>query len=516
MFANCFELEQNTAEFAEIEVEFRAPSLGAVQELVAAHTLATDLLSAPGGCKARQNSADCDCSQGAGRRTLQDDSCADRLVESMAQNVRLIEENRRLKQTVERLQAEQHNNALSSRQRRRQQGVDTESEIALTTVNDATVACAVAPCELAGACLHDGVCIPTLSAGANAFRCSCTAEYTGQRCEACAEGFGFGPARQMCIDADECASSPCENGGTCLDSSSGTSVVPIGEFECFCTSGYSGDCCELNILVAQGRECGPGQKIAVVNASSDATHYECDCTGTGYYGPTCASDVDECLSAPCGSDASVATCVQGVNTYTCSCVGNLTSTQAACFAEGGGVDSMCDGFCATCPAGKHPDPTQSTCVYCPMNQIGVDGECDYCPHGQEVATDSLQTVCQNCPAGQHSYGELTRYTCEPCENGTQPYSDHIFCTSCAGRGTGYYSNHLTHFTCQQCPTGKTSTLNHADCKPCEPNQRASAQGVCHNCPDGTLQDTDDPEGECQPCGPGLKIAEDGRSCRRCC
>eukprot|EP01052_Picozoa_sp_SAG31_P042092 SAG31_NODE_6575_length_1966_cov_3.850027_1_plen_545_part_10 len=32
MFVNCFELEQNTAEFAEIEVEFRAPSLGAVQE----------------------------------------------------------------------------------------------------------------------------------------------------------------------------------------------------------------------------------------------------------------------------------------------------------------------------------------------------------------------------------------------------------------------------------------------------------------------------------------------------
>eukprot|EP01051_Picozoa_sp_SAG22_P027986 SAG22_NODE_9651_length_577_cov_0.788703_1_plen_109_part_10 len=109
---------------------------------------------------------------------MQDERYADELAETMAQNVQLIEENRRLQLTVDRLQTELLNKAdaqPSDRRRRQQQSADAESKIALTTVNEVTAACAVAPCELAGACLHNGVCIPTPSVGANAFRCSCTA-----------------------------------------------------------------------------------------------------------------------------------------------------------------------------------------------------------------------------------------------------------------------------------------------------------------------------------------------------
>ena len=39
------------------------------------------------------------------------------------------------------------------------------------------------------------------------------------------------------LDVDECASSPCQNGGKCKDA--------INAFTCDCVSGYSGSNCEI-------------------------------------------------------------------------------------------------------------------------------------------------------------------------------------------------------------------------------------------------------------------------------
>ena len=51
------------------------------------------------------------------------------------------------------------------------------------------------------------------------------------------------------VDIDECASSPCKNGGTCIDlnaewtsSSSGSTVG----FACQCMAGYTGDECDTS------------------------------------------------------------------------------------------------------------------------------------------------------------------------------------------------------------------------------------------------------------------------------
>ena len=42
-------------------------------------------------------------------------------------------------------------------------------------------------------------------------------------------------------DIDECASSPCQNGGTCIDG--------INSYTCNCVPGHTGDNCEIgNIL----------------------------------------------------------------------------------------------------------------------------------------------------------------------------------------------------------------------------------------------------------------------------
>ncbi|KIH43878.1 EGF-like domain protein, partial [Ancylostoma duodenale] len=70
--------------------------------------------------------------------------------------------------------------------------------------------CAAAPC------VH-GLCVDTLFAR----RCICDEGWTGENCE---------------VNIDDCASQPCQNGGTCTDEVAG--------FSCSCPAGYRGVHCQ--------------------------------------------------------------------------------------------------------------------------------------------------------------------------------------------------------------------------------------------------------------------------------
>ena len=43
-------------------------------------------------------------------------------------------------------------------------------------------------------------------------------------------------------DIDECSSSPCQNGGTCIDG--------INSYTCVCVPGHAGDNCEIGNMIA--------------------------------------------------------------------------------------------------------------------------------------------------------------------------------------------------------------------------------------------------------------------------
>ena len=50
-------------------------------------------------------------------------------------------------------------------------------------------------------------------------------------------------AGRVCVDADECASSPCKHGGAC----SSDSTVPLGTFKCVCKATWEGDDCSKDV-----------------------------------------------------------------------------------------------------------------------------------------------------------------------------------------------------------------------------------------------------------------------------
>ena len=75
--------------------------------------------------------------------------------------------------------------------------------------------CASSPCQNGGTCVDD----------VNSYNCNCDVGYSGANCE---------------VDIDECASNPCLNGGTCTDG--------INSYTCNCVPGYTGENCETGHL----------------------------------------------------------------------------------------------------------------------------------------------------------------------------------------------------------------------------------------------------------------------------
>ena len=89
-------------------------------------------------------------------------------------------------------------------------------------------------------------------------------------------------------DIDDCNIGICQNGGSC--------VVGVNSYTCSCLTGFLGDNCETSIIV-----------------------YICESTLWKYI--RFLWDVDDCTVGICQNGGS---CVDGVNSYTCSCVAGFT------------------------------------------------------------------------------------------------------------------------------------------------------------------------------------------------
>ena len=150
------------------------------------------------------------------------------------------------------------------------------------------------------------------------YNCSCYAGYQGTNCER---------------DIYECTSDPCQNGATCIELSNQNlysndtysghlsdkfSYENADGYVCVCVPGYNGTLCEVNIDECFSSPCQNGATCV-----DGVNGYTCNCS-LGYDGIHCENDINECASNPCLNDG---LCIDGEDQFTCTCSVGYTGTN---------------------------------------------------------------------------------------------------------------------------------------------------------------------------------------------
>ncbi|XP_046466404.1 cubilin [Neodiprion pinetum] len=218
--------------------------------------------------------------------------------------------------------------------------------------------------------------------------------------------------------ADECASNPCQNGGTCEDM--------IDGYKCRCREGWEGPQCNVDVnecAIYAGTDLGCQNGAECTNLPGT---YECRCKGD-WYGIHCTKQSMACNIEGsrdlCGHGVCVPT-TTGVLRYTCICdQGWERADQGnpACVKD---IDEC---------SGKHPAcsvdplvtcvnlPGSYSCGGCPagytgngyrcvdINECAVNnGGCSISPRVECVNTRGSRE-CGACPSGYSGNGEICVY-----------------------------------------------------------------------------------------------------------
>jgi len=252
------------------------------------------------------------------------------------------------------------------------------------------------------------------------------------------------PALEVCysVFVDECAASPCHNGGTCTNASSG--------YTCACGPGFSGPTCDTVLDHCAANPCQHGG-----GCTNTDDGYTCVCPA-GFAGANCETDIDDCATQPCQHGG---VCTDGIATYTCACAPGYDGANCEHLIDncetnpchnGGACSSVANGFTCACPIGF----TGATC----------DTNIDDC-----AANPCVNGTCVD---------GIASYTCECSPDWGGPRCD-VNLDSCAQApclNGGTCTNGFGTYSCA-CPTGYTGTNCEIDINDCAPNPCQNG-GMC--------------------------------------
>ncbi|KAH8855345.1 Protein jagged-1b [Schistosoma japonicum] len=126
------------------------------------------------------------------------------------------------------------------------------------------------------------------------FKCLCEQGKFGENCE---------------YDLDECLLEPCQNGGQCVDLTTG--------YKCICPPRFTGSQCQFTLKACQNNSCSNGGECL-----DESISFQCHCL-KGWKGVTCQENINECSEIPKQTGRSLcqnnAGCRDLLGSYKCLC-----------------------------------------------------------------------------------------------------------------------------------------------------------------------------------------------------
>ncbi|CAH0395162.1 unnamed protein product [Bemisia tabaci] len=219
------------------------------------------------------------------------------------------------------------------------------------------------------------------------------------------------------LQADECSSNPCRNGGTCIDQ--------FNSFQCQCPDAWEGVLCDEDV-----DECAlyANTHLSCQNGGSCVNKpgfYECLCP-PGYYGVRCTESTTNCATRGqqlCGHGI----CVPHQDSYKCICDQGWKTDgiSPACVVDVNECESHYS--CSKSPPVECLNtPGSYTCGHCPP---GYTGNGHYCNDIDECLVDNGgcsitpfvtclnlpgSAICTPCPPGYTGDGSVCQYLGGPC------------------------------------------------------------------------------------------------------